>query len=207
MLYVEGRHKPKYRGVLHSITAFPIPIIGFAILFTKCKDVLSLFCATTTSLCIFTCLVTSTLWHRGNWNREAETFIRTLDRACILLVALGTYLPLSFYALPKSIGYYFALYVCVTTVCGFTWIIKGGHEFYPHLITCSSLLTIITYITDYSIALHSSIILFIYFIGFIVFLTKKPALCPNVFGYHELFHVFVVISMVYTYYLHYRLIC
>lgn len=207
ILYCEGRHKPTYRGVLHSCVSLPLPIIGFAVLYTKCKDVLALMCACITSLCIFSCLFTSTLWHRGNWDKKTETFIWTLDRACIMLVCFGSYIPFAFYAVPNDVGIYFALYISVTTVCGFIWIMNGGHEFYPHLISGSSLLTIIAYIKDYNVALHSSLNLFIYFIGLVIFLSKKPDLYPNTFGYHELFHVFVVISMIYTFFVHYHLFC
>ena len=62
ILYSEGRHKPTYRGVLHSSVSLPLNIIGFAFLYTKCKDVLALSCALLTSLCIFTCLFTSGLY-------------------------------------------------------------------------------------------------------------------------------------------------
>lgn len=205
MLYCEGRHKPTCRGVLHYYASLPLSVIGFAVLYTKCKDVLALSCALLFSLCIFTCLFTSGLYHRCKWNRDAEQYISKLDHACILLVIFGSYLPFAFYAVPNVVGMYFASYLIFITIGGFYWIMRGGKSTILHLASASSLLSVLYYFHDTWFAIHAFLNLFIYFVGFVIFKLKKPDPLSNTFGYHEIFHVCVIVSMVYTYFVHYKI--
>lgn len=204
MLYCEGRHKPKFRGVLHASAALPLPAIGFTVLLTKCNSTLSVLCAFLTSICMFLCLATSGMYHCNNWKKETELFIKDLDHACILFVALGSYLPLSFFALPTNIGFYFAMYVISTVFCGFAWIMNGGNALIAHLISGSAILFVLKYFYNKWLAFHIFMVVVIYTIGLIIFKSQKPILFPDTFGYHELFHVIVIVSMIYTYYIHYH---
>jgi hemolysin III len=206
MLYCEGRHKPMFRGVLHHIFVLPLPIIGFAVLYTKCSDNIDYICAVVTSLCIFSNLLVSSLWHRYIWDRKIERLLQKMDFICILLTIYGTYFPFSFFYIFPQIGLNFLYYLTFSTIAGITWIVNNGNPIYPHIICSSSIFILRQFFTNDWILFHFYNLIFIYFIGLLIFKFRKPDPFPNTFGYHEIFHVCVITSMIYTYYVHYHLL-
>ncbi len=205
LTYAEGRHKPLLRGVLHYYGSYVIPTCSFLILHHQCNLAQEVMMLLITSLCIWSCLFTSGCYHCFKWTKMQELTLQKFDYICILFNSFGSFLPLTFYI---QNGHYYFTYLSVITLLGSLWIWYDYKKVYAHIISGASILVLFEAVKkdiSFDIALHSFNVVLIYLVGLIIFMTRKPDPLPNIFGYHELFHVLTIISIIYTYYVHYQL--
>ena len=156
------------------------------------------------SLSLSALLGTSALYHRVNWSEKHRMWFRRLDRTMIFVLIAGTYAPFGmlifqgwlnevvFWSLWGFVGLGFLLNVvwagAPKWLRASLYVLVGwfGVPMLPMLfsktgIWCAGLL------------LAGGIA---YTVGAVFYALKKPNIVPQVFGYHELFHSFVLLGAV-----------
>lgn len=193
--------KPRLRGVSHFYAFFVSIVLGLAIVATAPGGEATIAAAVyaTTLVVMFGA---SALYHRPNWSpAQARRFLQ-LDHTAIFLVIAGTATPI---LLLTSHG---ALEVVMLTA---VWgIALGGivFEWLPlnpwrgYVTTVYLVLGWIGIVAIGGLWEHTGVagVLLViaggvlYTAGAVVHATRRPDLWPHVFGYHELFHAFVIVA-------------
>lgn len=209
-LYCEGRVKPTYRGTLHAFCALILTPIGCALLIMSGrKTTVDIAAALVFSLSVLACFSVSGLYHCVSWSEETDIFLQKLDHACISLVAAGSHLHLCLYALDKTEGIAFMSSTFAAAFLSFPWIFYGGSSMVAHVVTAATSLPFFPSLYAnmgprlFGFALS---VWLLYAAGMIIFKLHRPDPWPTVFGYHEVFHVFVVLAVTITFYVHCKLV-
>lgn len=144
----------------------------------------------------------SALYHRPHWNPYARTWLKRFDHAAIFFLIAGTGTPISRFALESgtrreflivlwvtaAIGMVQSLFwtkapkwisICLYVICG--WL---AGPYIPEL--ASSLGTL-----SLGLLIGGGVL---YTVGALIYAFKRPNPFPRVFGYHEIFHLFVVFA-------------
>jgi hemolysin III len=201
--------KPRLRGVSHQYGFFVWIAAGVALVVTAPTG-RATFGAVVYVLSIGLMLGTSALYHRRQWTPAGETRMNRLDHSMIFVAIAGTYTPIALLAVTGPIeaillatvwtgaaagiviewaplqlprGYVTAVYLTLGWVAVIAlpqlWVDLGGLGFL--LLAGGGVL---------------------YTVGAVVHATRRPDPVPTVFGFHELFHVFVLAAIA----MHYALI-
>lgn len=195
-LYCEGYPKPLLRGVSHLITAVVLPF-AWILLLSHCHDNLYAKLVTTSYiLCKLACYGASALFHVFEWSPKSEILMQKLDHCGIAVQSLGTVLPMSALLLPSQAGT--LLFLISFSCC--VWTCYRVFTLQPSL--AAQALTAVWWIPPYSYLLFYRMtplegwcVLMVCLLkgcGVLVFVYEKPDPFPNVFGYHEIFHLFVI---------------
>lgn len=191
------RTKPTYRGISHLIAFYaalaitPI-LVGFA---TSGRATLA---ALVYGLSLATMYGASALYHRTNPRPEVEKWLERADHAAIFVFIGGSYTPFCL-ALPEGGGVLAAIVwgLVVTGVLRAMFWVDA-----PHWLSTIHYLVVGWVIVPYlgevwRVVGTKSIVLLavggvLYSIGAVVFARKGPNPLPGHFGFHEVFHAFVV---------------
>ncbi|MFN8036980.1 MAG: hemolysin III family protein [Acidimicrobiia bacterium] len=193
------RVKPKLRGWLHEIAFFvsiPAGITLIALSAGAAKHVGAIVFAVSLS----GLYGTSALYHRGRWTPQRERFMRHLDHSMIYVLIAGSYTPLTLLALRPAWGVTLLCLAWTGAIIGITitvlrleqWSRLGGILY----IALGWLVVIALPQIVHSLDVREMTLLVaggvLYTLGAVMFATKWPDPNPRVFGYHEIWHVFVV---------------
>lgn len=195
--------KPFLRGRFHEGAAFASAGASI-ILFEKCYDLvsaLSIVIYSTTLVGLFTI---SGLYHRIQWNESKRAIMRRLDHAAIFALIAGTMTPFFLLALeaPRN----------TQAIC-LIWAVAGAGIIQSVFWTkapkwLAAIFYVITgwlvmpYFSEITQLIGSTDAILIvtggviYTVGAVIYATKKPNPWPKVFGYHEIFHICVIIGAV-----------
>lgn len=144
----------------------------------------------------------STLYHRPNWDDKKRMLMRRLDHSAIFLLISGTACPIITIKLTSElsknlqlanwvialIGIFISLIwvkaskkinASIYLIAGFFWVI-----FLKHFYLSMNML-------EFTLLLAGG---FFYINGAIVYAFKKPNFIKNIFGYHEFFHLLVILG-------------
>lgn len=194
-------NKPYLRGHFHQ-AAFFVAIGACLLLVFSSKESLSFWGSLIYSISLINLLGISALYHRINWNPVTRMFMRRLDHASIYFLIAGTLTPISLLALSPESG---------TKLLIFSWIVAGSGvllsvlfvrkpKWLNVLFFVSSVLVIVPYAEEVVNGLgRRNVILILaggaaYLTGAVSYASKKPKLFPRVFGYHEVFHIMVLVG-------------
>jgi hemolysin III len=191
--------KPKLRGRLHQVAFFvsiPAGIVLVALArATAARVGAGVFAATLTGL-----YGVSAAYHRGRWSVGAHRLMRHLDHSMIFVFIAGSYTPVTLLALRPAWGITLlvlawsgaAVGVVITVLrlerwhrLGFTlYLVLGWLAIVaaPQLVHSLSRM-------ELTLLVIGGIL---YTIGAVVLARKRPDPDPTVFGYHEVWHTFVV---------------
>jgi hemolysin III len=194
--------KPKLRGVSHEWAFFVSLILGAALIFfaktPKATLAVAIYAVSLSAL-----LGTSALYHRVNWKRpNVRQWMRRLDHSMIFFLIAGTYTPFALLVMHGTIATAILVAVWVGAIAGaiveMVWI---GH---PKWVSAAVYLTIgwvaVAAFPELWSALGpvGALMLvgggLLYTAGAIVYAVQRPNPVPAVFGYHEVFHAFVIVA-------------
>jgi hemolysin III len=191
--------KPRWRGRLHQV-AFFVSIPAGATLVALAQGAEARVVAAIFAACLSGLFGVSAAYHRGNWSARAHRVMKHLDHSMIFVFIAGSYTPVTLLALRPAWGITLLLLtwsgaavgVLITVLrldrwhgVGFTmYLVLGWLAVFatPQLVSALS---------DVETALLVTGGLF-YTVGAIVLARKRPDPRPVVFGYHEVWHTFVV---------------
>jgi hemolysin III len=192
--------KPRLRGVSHEWAFFVSLVFGAALIFfaktPKATLAVAIYAVSLSAL-----LGTSALYHRVDWKRpNVRTWMRRLDHSMIFFLIAGTYTPFALIVMHGTIATAVLVFVWVGAIAGaiveMVWI---GH---PKWVSATVYLTIgwvaavaFPQLWD-TLGPGGALLLagggLLYTAGAVVYATQRPDPVPAVFGYHEVFHAFVI---------------
>ncbi len=193
--------KPLLRGWLHEIFFFlSIPAGLLLVAFSPTQE--ARFAAVVYSLGVTALYGVSSAYHRGPWTAKGRKFMQRLDHAMIFVLIAATYTPFCLLLLDGTASIVFLAAVWVVALTGLVLALTGlslkkGIGFILYLaLGWSAVLAMPQFLgemTPLQLGLMIAGGLF-YTSGAIFLATRWPDPFPNVFGYHEVWHVMTVIA-------------
>jgi hemolysin III len=194
--------KPRLRGVVHS-HAFWVALLAGAALVALAPSGHARVPALVYAASLCGLLGTSALYHRVNWRKaRARLWMRRLDHSMIFLLVAGTYTPFAVLVLHGSLAETILIVVWAGALGGV--ILSLAWPGAPRALTAAVYIALgwvavaaMPQIADR--AGWAALILLgaggvLYTAGAVVYALRRPDPSPQVFGYHEVFHVLVVIA-------------
>jgi hemolysin III len=191
--------RPRLRGRLHQVAFFVSIPAGLALVAlarpTAARVGAGVFAGTLTGL-----YGVSAAYHRGRWSVEAHRLMKHLDHTMIFVFIAGTYTPVTLLALRPAWGITLlvlawsgaAVGALVTVLRLERWH-RVGFAMYLVLgwlpiVAAPQLLHSLTRV-ELALLVVGGVL---YTVGAVVLARKRPDPHPAVFGYHEVWHTFVV---------------
>ena len=191
--------KPRWRGVSHQWAFFASLLTGAALIVaaqgTREVVAMSVYAFSLSAL-----LGTSALYHRVDWDPGPRRWMRRLDHTMIFVFIAGTYTPFALLVMEGTMAEVILVVVWASAVGGailnLAW--WDAPKWFTSLVYISTGWVAIAALPQLwakigpvgvgLIALGG----LLYTAGAIVYATKRPDPSPEVFGYHEIFHLFVI---------------
>jgi hemolysin III len=190
---------PRLRGRLHQIAFFvSLPAGAVAV-------VLAPTVATTLATLVFVIGVSSMFgasasYHRLRWTPVGRDRIRRLDHSMIYVAIAGTYTPITLVVLDGAFEIAALAAVWAVAAAGVLLKVFGMHRFqilgaamYP-VLGWAAIVALPQILREISLAAVLLMLAggLLYTGGAVVLATRRPDPDPRVFGYHEVWHAFVV---------------
>jgi hemolysin III len=198
---------PRLQGVLHEfafLAALAAGIVLVAVADEGRARVVSWFYGAT----LAAMFGTSALYHRIRWTSESvRVWIRRLDRSAIFLFIAGTYTPFTLLALQGALAIALLAVVWAGAVAGLllnlAWVrAPAWLATLPYVgLGWVGLVALPTLFSTAGVAVPVLLLVGggLYTLGALVFVVRRPDPAPAIFGYHEVFHVFVIAAAVVQY--------
>ena len=192
------RRKPKLRGVSHLLAACVVlPIL--AGMGAGAKGATARWGLLVYGSSLFALFAISAFYHRPTWPPRLRDLIGRMDQSAIFLLIAGTYTPFGLLSGPAG-GHAQLALVWVVACCGvvlsLAWpkapkpLMAGIYVLYAW--TMLGLLPSIFHKGGGYILALMLLGGLVYTIGAIVYARRKPDPVPEIFGYHEVFHMLVI---------------
>jgi hemolysin III len=196
--------KPLMRGWSHALAALASLVFTIVLAFVSAYDpprMLSMIVFGASMVVLYS---VSAVYHIGRWTPRVHRVLRSLDHANIFLLIAGTYTPICFNLLDGWFRVFMLVTVWVLAVAGMglsvltlklpRWVstllyIGLG---WVSLIALPEMLEAIGW-TGLLLLAAGGIS---YTVGGIIYALKRPNPFPRVFGFHEIFHLFVIAGSV-----------
>lgn len=192
--------KPRLRGVSHQWAFVASLFLGVGLVLAaktpKATLAVAIYAASLSAL-----LGTSALYHRVNWVRpEVRRWMRRLDHSMIFFLIAGTYTPFALLVLEGPLADAILLVVWIGAIAGavveMVWI---DHPKWVAALIYISLGWVATAAFPElwgEMGIAGTLLVaaggLLYTAGAVVYATQRPNPNPRVFGYHEVFHLFVI---------------
>jgi hemolysin III len=194
--------KPRMRGVLHQ-WAFPASLAAGAALVLEAGSARARIATLIYAFSVAALFGTSALYHRVDWRTLAgRRWMRRLDHTMIFVLIAGTYTPFALLVLHGTLGTVILVAVWSTALAGavfkLLWIDAPGWLTAATYIAVGWVVVIATpdLVGQLGVVAVGALALggVLYTAGGIVYARKRPDPRPAVFGYHEVFHLLVLIA-------------
>ena len=193
--------KPRLRGVLHQWACAASLVFGVLVVCFaeggRERVAAIVYAASVSGL-----FGASALYHRVTWRPSVRRWMRRLDHAMIFVLIAGTYTPFALLAFDDGVGR--TLLIAVWTGAA------GGVALKLLWIDSPKWLGVVVYVGLGWVAVWTFPALvdalgvvptvlvglggLLYTTGAVIYGTRRPDPAPTVFGYHEVFHLLVVIA-------------
>jgi len=194
--------KPRLRGVSHQ-WAFVVSLFLGAGLIVAARTPEATLAVAIYAASLSALLGTSALYHRINWTRpEMRKWMRRLDHSMIFFLIAGTYTPFALLVLHGPLADAILLVVWIGAIAGalveIVWI---EHPKWVAALIYMSLgwVAAVAFPQLWSdMGVAGTLLVaaggLLYTAGAVVYATQRPDPNPRVFGYHEVFHLFVILA-------------
>ncbi|HVY96101.1 MAG TPA: hemolysin III family protein [Solirubrobacterales bacterium] len=196
--------KPKLRGVSHEWAFFLS--LGFgAALIILAKTPKATLAVAIYAVSLSALFGTSALYHRVNWTRpNVRLWMRRLDHSMIFFLIAGTYTPFALLVLTGPLAQAILAVVWIGAIAGaiveMVWI---DHPKWVAALIYLSLgwVAVAAFPELWSqMGVAGTLLVaaggLLYTAGAVVYATQRPNPNPAIFGYHEVFHLFVIAAAV-----------
>jgi hemolysin III len=195
--------QPTLRGVSHHIMFF-VSIFACALLIYQSNNSTEVISTSVYSIGILSMFGFSALYHRKRATAEIKKYLRKLDHSGIFLMIAGTFTPICLLALPKESGLNLLIIIWSVAAIGIIQAIFFSKihrilraaiylaagwvalPFIPILIASLSAIKIILVVTGG----------IVYTVGAAAYGFRFPKLAPDTFGFHEFFHILVIVAAI-----------
>jgi hemolysin III len=196
--------KPKLRGVSHE-WAFFISLGFGATLIILAKTPRATLAVAIYAVSLSALFGTSALYHRVNWSRPSvRQWMRRLDHSMIFFLIAGTYTPFALLVLHGTLSMTILAVVWVGAIAGaiveMIWI--DHPKWASALIYLALGWVAVAAFPDLWMEMGPAGTLLVaaggllYTAGAVVYAIQRPNPSPAVFGYHEVFHLFVIAAAI-----------
>jgi hemolysin III len=193
--------KPRLRGVVHQWSFF-VALAAGAALVAWAPAGRATVAAAIYAVALAGLLGTSALYHRITWQPRARAWLRRLDHSMIFVLIAGTYTPFALLVLDDPLRGIVLAGVWAGALAGIVFTLLWVHA--PKWLTAASYVALgwFSIIAVPQIAEHAGagalVLLALggvaYTLGAVVYASQRPDPRPQTFGYHEIFHVLVVVA-------------
>ncbi|MDR3128260.1 MAG: hemolysin III family protein [Bifidobacteriaceae bacterium] len=216
-IYNPPTPRTKLRGWFHFIFA-PIVLISGVALICLAPNLNRKIACFIYLICSLLLFEISGIYHLFNWNKTIKLILRKLDHSNVFLLIAGTYTPWCVSVIAwhgtnqydNFLDFFFSgktLLILIWTLCLLAMILHHIFPQTPRLVyviiyialglVC--LIYIPTILQSSNPYISTIVILmaaggFFYITGSIFYATKIPGKQAKVFGFHELFHIFVILG-------------
>ena len=193
--------RPRLRGVVHQWSFFVALAAGVGLVVLAPAGRATIACAIyAAALCGL--LGTSALYHRVTWRPSIRPWMRRLDHSMIFVLIAGTYTPFAVLVLSQPLSDVVLIGVWAGAAAGILFTLVWIRA--PKWLTAATYLALgwFSIIAIPQLAQRTGPVAFAllagggiaYTAGAIVYARRRPDPRPELFGYHELFHVLVVLA-------------
>ncbi len=190
--------RPALRGWLHLFAALAVTV-GAVLLLLLADSARAYVGGAIFAASLFLLYGTSATYHRVHWRPAARRIVKRLDHAMIFVLIGGTYTPL---CLHVSLAWGIPMLSVVWGIAGAGIVLKLLRPDAPKWLSVTlyvalgwlALVAATEVVSSFSLAPLLMLALggALYTVGGIVYAVGRPNPFPRVFGYHEVFHAFVV---------------
>jgi hemolysin III len=205
-----GRHlktpslpaKPRLRGVTHQWAFFISLALGLVLVITAPAGKATTAAAVYAG-CVALLFGSSALYHRVNWrSAAARRWMRRLDHSAIFLLIAGSYTPFALLVIDGSLADVILLVIWGGAGLGIflklVWIDAPKWLVTTIYVALGWVVVVATpdLLEDLGLTAVSLVGLggLLYTAGALVYAMRRPDPAPMVFGYHEVFHVLVILA-------------
>jgi len=195
MVVAAARVKPRLRGVFHELGFYAAVCVGVVLVLTA-EAGRARVSAAVFSACVAACFGASALYHRPTWPPNVRAWLARLDHGGVYLLIAGTYAPFGLlvmstaWAVPvlsvvwggalvaillKFVWVQAPKWLSAIIGIGLGWVAVAA---FPQLLKVQPLGILLVIAGG-----------LLYTAGAVVYARRRPDPVPQVFGYHELFHV------------------
>jgi hemolysin III len=191
--------KPRLRGVTHQ-WAFFVSLGAGAALVLAASGARAVIAMSIYAVGLSAMLGTSALYHRVTWTPEVRRWMRRLDHTMIFVFIAGTYTPFALLVMHGSLAEVVLIVVWATAAAGIVfnlvwisapyWLAAAVYlsTGWVAIVTLPQLWEEIGPVGVGLLALGGAL----YSAGAVIYARRRPDPRPQVFGYHEIFHVLVI---------------
>lgn len=205
--------KPILRGYFHQ-EAFFVALGGCSLLIAKGSTGTAALASSIYSLSLLLLFGISAIYHRPTWQPAQRAILKRLDHSAIFVLIAGTFTPLALLALSENSGFQLLVLIWSVAALGIAqsifWVkapkyltalfyVGMGWLAFPYLGEIKNVLGS----GDQLLIIAGGIL---YTVGALFYAAKKPRLLPEIFGYHELFHVLTILAAILHFLVIYKLI-
>jgi hemolysin III len=201
--------RPALRGVFHLIAAMAA-IAGAVFLVLLSGSARAYVGGSIFGASLILLYTTSAAYHRITWTPRLRAIVKRLDHATIFTLIAGTYTP--FCLLVMNTAWGISVLSVVWGLAGAGIVMKliwpGAPRWLSVLLYATVgwvALVAATELAAWFTVVPLALLLLggiMYTLGGVIYAAARPNPCPRVFGYHEIFHLFVIAGSV----LHYSLV-
>ena len=194
--------KPRLRGVLHQ-WAFAASLVAGVGVVLGAESSRAQLAVGVYGLSVAALFGTSALYHRVNWRTlGARRWMRRLDHTMIFVLIAGTYTPFGLLVLHGTVATVILVGVWSVALIGamfkLVWIDAPGWLIAATYVAIGWIAVIAfpELVHRLGIGAVAALALggVLYSAGAVIYARQRPDPVPTVFGYHELFHLLVVVA-------------
>jgi len=192
--------RPMMRGWSHALAAGATVILTILLCWQSQADLPRLISLLVYGLSMIELYTVSALYHIGTWSTRTRQRLRALDHANIFVLIAGTYTPLCFNVLSGWVRV--ALLVTIWTLAAAGIGRSFLNLWLPRWVSTSlyigmgwvALFALPAFLSQLSWLFVATLVLggILYTIGAVIYACRLPNPWPRIFGYHEVFHLFVI---------------
>jgi hemolysin III len=193
--------RPRFRGVIHQWSFF-VALAAGAALVAWAPAGRATAASAVYAVALAGLLGTSALYHRITWQPRARAWLRRLDHSMIFVLIAGTYTPFAVLVLDGSVRDVVLVGVWIGAAAGIVFTLLWVDA--PKWLAATAYVALgwfsiiaVPQIADRAGA--GALILLglgalAYTAGAVIYVWRRPDPRPATFGYHEIFHVLVVVA-------------
>ncbi len=201
---VEKIIKPLLRGWFHAVAAVGAVILTILLCWMSRGDTPRLISMLIFGLSMIELYTVSATYHIGRWPERTRRVLRSLDHANIFVLIAGTYTPLCFNILDGWLRIAILSIIWFLAVLGVAFSVLTlrlprwvGASLYigmgwVALLAIPGFLAVLPWTAVGTLVLGG----LLYTIGAVVYARRWPNPLPRILGFHEIFHLFVIMGSV-----------
>jgi hemolysin III len=196
---VDVLEKPRLRGVFHQY-AFYVAVVAGLVLVVVADSLREQLAMWIYAVALAAMFGVSALYHRVNWrSTRVRRWMRRLDHSTILLLIAGTYTPFAMLAFDGKLADAILIVVWAGAAAGLVLNLVWVDA--PTWLTALVFIAlgwvgVVAVPELFEVGIAPAVLVFVggglYTLGALTYAIRRPNPRPAVFGYHEIFHLFVI---------------